>query len=67
MKFQKNHAIKLVCPFTPWVDAHGRSTTCLTDRCIQWSWVGNKKKTDPENMTRYGYCTLSNEGPDGQS
>ena len=59
MKFKKNHAMKLICPFTPWMDAHGRSTTCLTDRCIMWVWDGNNMKADPKHLNRKGHCSLS--------
>jgi hypothetical protein len=58
VKFKKNHAIKLVCPFTPWLDAHGRSTTCVADRCIQWVWTGKKGENNDE---RYGFCGLNND------
>lgn len=60
MKFKKSHAIKLLCPFTPWMDAHGKSTTCLSDRCIYWNWSGRKSKKDPENLEREGFCGLDN-------
>lgn len=60
MKHKKNQAVKLICPFTPWMDAHGRSTTCLADRCIQWEWEGRKSQKDPENLERVGFCGLNN-------
>ena len=52
--FRKEHAIRLICPFTPWMDAHGRSTTCLADRCIQWVWDNKNKDLNK----RMGHCCL---------
>ena len=59
MKFKKKLAIRLICPRSPWMDAHGRSTTCLADRCMHWEWTGNRKKDDEEHLERTGYCGLN--------
>lgn len=61
MKFEKEHAIRLICPFAPWINSGGRSYTCVADRCIMWKWDGRKKASDEDDLKRVGHCTLQND------
>lgn len=56
--FEKSHAIRLICPFTPWINQHERRSTCVADHCMMWRWDG-RSKPDGDNMKRKGNCGLA--------
>jgi len=56
----KQKAVKLVCPFTPYLNGTARSYTCIAGSCMMWVWDEKPKSSEysMEEMDRKGHCSL---------